>query len=338
MLKMFATKNQLVGAIIVCVIGALTMAFAITVFLAPMQIPVGGFTGIATIFSTSGLIKLPIGTLTLLINIPFFLFSYKMLGSRFGVLSIISTLVYTMAMNIFANMGFLAEFGAGINDKALSTVYGASVYGLGLGLIVRMGGSTGGNDMVANMLVKRDNRINVGNVIFGIDFLVIILSAVVFRSYVAPLYAFITSFLSAKVVDYLIEGGKRSKAYYIFSEKSEEVGKTLISELQRGATAFSCRGMYTNKERQMVLCLVLRSQAAMLKNIVKSVDKHAFIFATNVNEAFGEGFTPIEHKPANERKITKAPNPNRKMIKNRRSAKDDIANDLSSINIKKVEK
>ena len=309
MINIWASRNKFIGSIIICVFGALVMALAITVFLAPMQIPVGGFTGIATVLSTSGLIKLPIGTLTLLINIPFFLFSYKMLGSRFGVLSIISTLVYTLSMNVFEKAPFLINFASEITDKALATVYGASVYGFGLGIIVRSGGSTGGNDMVANILIKYNNRINIGNVIFGIDFFVILLSAVVFRSYIAPLYAFLTAFLSAKVVDYLIEGGKSSKAYYIFSDKSEEISKALISDLHRGVTTFKGMGMYTNRERNMILCLVLRSQAAMLKNIVKTIDPQAFLFASNVNEAFGHGFTPIE---SNQTKKPAKSNPEKK--------------------------
>ncbi|MGI6213368.1 MAG: YitT family protein [Christensenellales bacterium] len=294
MLTEWVNKNHLAGSIAVCCFGAIIMALAITIFLAPMQIPVGGFTGIATILSTSGIINISIGTLTLLLNVPLFLFSYRSLGSRFGILSLISTVVYTMAITLTERSTALNALARQMTDKALATVYGASVYGLGLGLIIRMGGSTGGNDMVANLLAEKVGKANIGNVIFGIDFLVILLAAIVYKSFLAPLYAFLTSFLSAKVVDYIIEGGKSSKAYFIFSQKHQEIGQAIIEKLQRGVTSFRGLGMYTNAERQMLLCLVFRSQAVMMKNIVKNIDDKAFMFATNVSEAFGYGFTPFE--------------------------------------------
>lgn len=294
MLKKWIGKNNLLGSIVICCFGAVAMAFAITVFLAPMKIPVGGFTGIATILSTSGLIKISIGTLTLLLNVPLFLFSYRSLGSRFGILSIIATVVYTMAINLLELSPTLVHFASQMTDKSLATVYGASVYGLGLGLIIRMGGSTGGNDMVANLLSEKIGKANIGNVIFGIDFFVILMSAIVFRDFLAPLYAFLTSFLSAKVVDYVIEGGKSSKAYFIFSQHYQEIGQAIMGELGRGVTSFKGLGMYTNAERQMLLCLVFRSQAVMMKRIVKNIDPQAFMFATDVSEAFGYGFTPFE--------------------------------------------
>ena len=302
MLKGWVDKNHLVGSILICCFGAVAMAFSITVFLAPMQIPVGGFTGIATILSTSGILRIPIGTLTLLLNIPLFLFSYRSLGSRFGVLSLISTIVYTMAINLLESSTGLAHLASQMTDKALATVYGASVYGLGLGLIIRMGGSTGGNDMVANLLSEKVGKANIGNVIFGIDFFVILMSAIAFRSFLAPLYAFLTSFLSAKVVDYVIEGGKSSKAYFIFSHNYQEIGQAIMGKLGRGVTSFKGMGMYTNAERQMLLCLVIRSQAVMMKNLVKSIDPEAFMFATDVAEAFGYGFTPFEPDKNTRRK------------------------------------
>lgn len=307
MLKGWMEKDHIVGSIIICSFGAIAMALAITIFLAPMKIPVGGFTGIATILSTSGLVHMSIGTLTLLLNIPLFLVSYRSLGSRFGVLSIISTIVYTMAINLTERIPIFYELAAQMTDKALATVYGASVYGLGLGLIIRMGGSTGGNDMVANLLSEKIGRANIGNVIFGIDFFVILMSAIVFKDFLAPLYAFLTSFLSAKVVDYIIEGGKSSKAYFIFSQKYQEIGQALMDKLGRGVTSFKGQGMYTNSERQMLLCLIFRSQAVMMKNIVKSIDSDAFMFATNVSEAFGYGFTPFEteKKIYRKKKISK---------------------------------
>lgn len=296
MLKIWGTKKQFVGSILFCVIGALIMSFAVTVFLAPIKIPVGGFTGIATILSTSGLINLSIGVITLILNIPLFLFSYKQLGSRFGILSIISTLIYTVSMDLMVRVPALTEFYQQINDHMLAMIYGASLYGIGLGIIIRTGGSTGGSDMLANVIGRKTNNNNIGILIFIIDFAVILLAGIVFKSYVLPLYAFITTFMSSKVIDYLIEGGKRSKAYYIFSERTDEIAAAIIKDLRRGVTAFKGKGMFTNKDRNMLLCLVLRTQTAQLKKIVKSVDPHAFLFATNINEAFGEGFTPFNTK------------------------------------------
>lgn len=307
MTKIWDTKQQFFFAILICSVGAIISALAVTVFLAPMNIPVGGFTGIATILSTSGIIKLSIGIITLIMNIPLFIMSYRQLGSRFGILSLISTLIYTISMDILARVPALISFSAEITDINLSIVYGSVVYGIGLGMIIRTGGSTGGSDMLANMITRKMNRFNIGFIIFGIDFVVIFMAAVVYRSYTAPLYAFLASFLTAKVIDYLIEGGKRSKAYYIFSDKVEEISAAIIRDLHRGATGFKVTGMYTHKERNMIMCLVYRTQTAHLKKIVKSIDQYAFLFATNVNEAIGEGFTPFEEtkEKKNKKKISK---------------------------------
>ncbi|MGI6701270.1 MAG: YitT family protein [Christensenellales bacterium] len=291
--KIFETKKQFIASALTCIAGAAIMSFSIILFLAPMKIPVGGFTGIATVLSTSGIIKLSIGALTLIMNIPLFLFSYRHLGSRFGVLSIISTLVFTISMDVFSNIKAFQNFSAQMTDMALSAVYGATIHGIGLGLIIRAGGSTGGSDMLANVIGRKFHTHNIGYIIFIIDFIVILMSGLVFKSYILPLYAFLTTFLTSKVIDYLIEGGKRTKVYYIFSEKIEEISAAILADLKRGVTAFKGTGMYTRKERNMIVCLINRTQTNSLKKLVKNIDKNAFIFAVNAHEAFGEGFTPI---------------------------------------------
>jgi len=297
-------KNHLTGSIVMCFAGSVVMSFGLILFLAPMKIPVGGFTGIATILSTSGIVPLSIGILTLLMNIPLFIFSYNQIGSRFGVLSLISTLIYTITMDLFSRVPAFIDFSNQLHDVALSAVYGSIVYGLGLGLIIKAGGSTGGSDMLAYVIGKKIHRPSVGFIIFAIDFLVIALSGIVFKSYITPLYAFLTSFMTSKVVDYLIEGGKRSKVFYIFSDKVEEISKAIIEELHRGATAFKGTGMYTHKERNMIICLINRTQTSLLKKIVKKIDERAFLFISNVNEAIGEGFSPMD-QDQKENLITK---------------------------------
>ena len=134
MTKLWDTKKQLSFAIIFCSLGGIIAALAVTIFLAPMKIPVGGFTGIATILSTSGLVNISIGHLTLLMNIPLFMFSYRLLGNRFGILSIISTLVYTLAMDAFARMEFITNLATQLDDIGLAVLYGSIVYGIGLGI------------------------------------------------------------------------------------------------------------------------------------------------------------------------------------------------------------
>lgn len=289
----FGTTKNFIITVLSCVACTFIMAFGVSIFLVPQKIAAGGFTGLATLINYITGTKLSVGAIVFLLNLPLFILSTKNLGSKFGLLSIISTISYTVFIDVVKVLSITPTLIEAIQDKTLCVIYGSVLLGAGLGSIVKMGGSTGGSDMLANLIVNKINFAKIGFSVFAIDATVIAASFFVYKDFQAPLYAFIATFLSAKIIDYIIEGGKINKVYYIFSDKAEEIGEEIVKKLKRGATIWSGTGIYTKKERQVLMCLVLRSQSGSLKSLIKQVDPKAFLFCTNSTEAFGEGFTPM---------------------------------------------
>jgi uncharacterized membrane-anchored protein YitT (DUF2179 family) len=207
-----------------------------------------------------------------------------------------------MSVFLFSISGLPALPELAALDKTLALVYGSAFFGVGLGMVIKVGGSTGGSDMLGNYISTRFHVQRIAGIIFCIDASVILLSAIVFRSISAPLYAFLASFLSAKVMDYIVEGKKASRAYYIFSDKHKEIADALLHGLGRGVSGINTTGMYTNQERKMLLCIVLPAQIPLLRGIVMDIDAKAFIFGTNVHETFGQGFADIHEAKAKKLK------------------------------------
>ena len=191
--------------------------------------------------------------------------------------------------------------------------------GTGIGLVFRGNGSTGGCDMVAVVVNKFFPTVTTGQIIIFVDGAVVILSALVYSSLVLPLYALITIFISGKVSDMFVDGIRSLRAYYIVTDKKEELSQAIFNKLNRGVTNLKCEGMFTHNDRDMLLIIVRRAQILALKKIVKKIDPNSFMFSHNVKEAYGNGF--IAHA-------------NDKIKKNKKSIllKDSKSNDLNKQN------
>jgi uncharacterized membrane-anchored protein YitT (DUF2179 family) len=167
-------------------------------------------------------------------------------------------------------------------DMFLGCVYGGVLMGAGIGLVVRSGGSTGGTDMAAKMLSARFKHIGISTFVFAIDFFVIAGAA---------LYAIASLYVTTKLIEVMTVGLAISKAFYIISDKNDEIAKVIMEKLSRGVTALSAKGVYSGAQKEVLLC-VLRwhTEGAKLKRIVKSIDESAFVIVADVKEVMGEGF------------------------------------------------
>ncbi|MDS1030591.1 YitT family protein [Bacillota bacterium LX-D] len=262
-------------------IGSLITALGLVLFLVPNKIADGGFTGLATIFYY--LFHFKVGYSLFLLNVPIFLLSLKELGLRTGI----KTIFGISALSIFVEL-FSALLTPPTHNLILATVYGGVISGLGLGIVFRFGGTTGGTDLAAR-LINKYLKLSIGKSLLAIDAVVITLAAIVFNVELG-LYGFLVIFLSAKVIDLLQEGEEYFKAALIVSEKRGEIGRAIMHDLGRGVTYLQGIGGYTGEQKGMLMVVFSRNEQPNIIQIVSGTDPKAFVIVANVHEALGEGF------------------------------------------------
>ncbi|MGI6685709.1 MAG: YitT family protein [Bacillota bacterium] len=281
-------KYRVLWELIGITIGCFITAIGLVAFLIPNKIAAGGVSGLATVLYY--LFKFPVGITMFVINIPLLLFCIKELGMKFGVKSLYGTFVLSFFVDFLA---FLIKE-PWTNDALLAAVYGGVLCGLGLGVVFRFKGTTGGTDLAA-ALIHKFARISLGYSLMSIDAMVIILAGIVFDVEQA-LYALVAVFVTSKMIDVVQEGVSYAKAAIIISEEYEKIGDELLARMERGVTFFQSKGAYTKKDRYVLLCVVVQSEVSTLKDIVYSIDPQAFVIFSNVHEVLGEGFKEGEVK------------------------------------------
>ena len=260
--------------------GLLCSSAAYNLYLIPNNIAAGGFTGIGQL--VNHFIDIKVGTVSILLNIPLFLLSMKSLGLRFGLRSLLAMLGLSLFIDYL-------PMPVATNDLLLATVFGGVLGGIGFGLVLRGSATTGGTDMLASLIHRFFPAIRVSVGIFAVDGLVILASACVFDQQ-AAMYALISAFLMNVMVDIVLEGPNSAHSYFIISDHSTEIAKSLMDELERGVTALTGKGMYSGTEKQVLLCVVNRFETMQLRRIVFSIDPSAFVIANKAHEVLGEGF------------------------------------------------
>ena len=268
------------------VLGTFLLAASFSIFFIPNEIAPGGVSGFATLLNA--LFGWRVGLVVLLLNIPLFLGGWKKHGMRFMLLSLISTFL----LSLFIEVIKLPEQWISVvkEDVLLSTLFGGALCGLGLGLVIKEGCTTGGTDLLAMIINDKFPTIRVAWVLFAIDFLVVA-AAVVFLSPLKGLYALVALYVSANVMDYVQTGIDSAKAFMIVSEMPMEITQAIMSKMERGVTLLDGHGGYSRAHKEVVLCVVRRPQIAKLRSIVKEIDDNAFIMMYDVKEVEGEGFT-----------------------------------------------
>lgn len=249
-------------------------------FLIPNNIAAGGFTGVGQLIHHAT--GFPVGVCAFLLNVPLFAFSMKKMGWRFGLRSFVTMILLSVVIDY-------APFESVTSDMLLATVFGGICSGVGFGLVLRGSATTGGSDMLASLIHRFFPTVRVGQATFVIDALVIVASAFVFDAESA-MYAVMAVFLSNTVVDLVLEGPNSSHAYFIISDKATEIAQRVMDELERGVTGLDGVGMYTMKEKRVLLCVVSRFEAMRLRRIVFSLDPAAFVVACKSHDTLGEGF------------------------------------------------
>lgn len=274
--------KQIFKDISISVLGCILAAFGTACFLLPNKLSSGGFSGIATIFYY--LFNFKMGTTIIILNIPLFILAYIKFGKYFMTKSIISIIVFSKFIDIFSNSG------AFVFDKFLASVYGGILVGIGQALVFRVGSSTGGSDLIAILAGSYNSHIKIGKILVMLDLVIVFTNLIVFRNIEIGLYSFISIYIISKMIDIVFEGINFSKMIYIISDKSDEISKAINFDLKKGATELYGKGCYSQKEKNIIMCVTKRNNLIKIKNIVNEIDENAFIIITDAREVYGLGF------------------------------------------------
>lgn len=264
------------------ILGSFVMALGVSLFLLPNQLSSGGVAGIATI--TYYLLNIPMGTMIVLINVPLFFISIFKIGKYFFAKSIIGTVTLSFFIDVLDKFKPLTE------DRFLACVYGGIILGIGTAILLKVNSSTGGSDLVSYVAKKYKPTIQSGNIIVIIDIIIVTLNMICFREIEIGLYSAIAIYLMGKMIDILFEGIDFTKLMIIISDKNEEIYEQIKEKLERGTTGLYGKGMYTGKEKIVLMCAVYRNDVAKIKIIARKIDPRSFIVITNSREVVGQGF------------------------------------------------
>ena len=268
-------------------VGAVCFAFAVSFFYDPNKIAAGGITGFAVILSH----LFPVvstGTLTLLFNIPLLILALMRFGKKFVILTVYATSLGSVMMNVFEP--FAASLSPVGNDLLIPALCGAILDAIGLGLVYRAGGCTGGTDIIIKFLRQRFRHIRTGGMSLTINLFVILATFIAFHDIRISVYSAVAMVISSIILDKVLYGGEGAKLVYIISDKHEEITKTLLENLDIGVTLLHGEGAYTHKNKNVIFCAVKKQTFTRLRETIKQVDADAFMIISSATEIFGEGY------------------------------------------------
>jgi len=287
-------KNRhIVREYLYILVGTMLAGFSVGVFTTPAKIAGGGVNGIATIlYHTMGWDP---GLSMLMINVPLFLIGMHVFGAYYGVKSLVGAVSLSAFVSLFGNLtGYngILTYGDRM-DTLLAAVFGGVLLGSGIGIVMRSGSNTGGTDIIAQILNKY-TPMNLGTCLFLTDACIILAGFAVF-GLERGLFAIIQLYLSSQMINFMVMsiGTKYAKTAYIISEKHQRIGERIIKELHHGGTLLTGVGIFTGKQRTILLAVVHNQQINRLLRIVQDEDPTAFVFVHETYQVMGEGFVPM---------------------------------------------
>jgi uncharacterized membrane-anchored protein YitT (DUF2179 family) len=271
-------------------LGSAIFSFGLVHFNMENSLAEGGFTGITLILYF--VFNVDPSLSNLLLNIPIFFIGWRLLSRATFIYTIIGTFALSLFLWIFQRFSFVSI--PLHNDLTLAALFAGAFIGIGLGIIFRYGGTTGGVDIIARLGHKYLGW-SMGKTMFLFDALVITTS-LIYLSYKEAMYTLVAVFIAARVIDFIQEGAYAAKGATIISDKNNEIAEKIFKDLDRGATILNGRGSFTGNKKEVLYCVVGRNELVRLKNVIMSVDPHAFVAVSDVHDVLGEGFTLDENK------------------------------------------
>ncbi|MET0786448.1 MAG: YitT family protein, partial [Paenisporosarcina sp.] len=265
---------------IMIVMGAIFMSMGLELFLVPNHLLDGGIVGISII--AAHLSGFELGLFIFLFNIPFFFLGYKQIGKTFALSTVLGITVLSIATALLHPVPRFTD------DLLLATVFGGIALGVGVGLVIRYGGSLDGTEILA-ILFNKTTPLSVGEIIMFINLMIFVVAGFVF-TWEQAMYSLLAYFIAFKTIDIVIQGFDESKSVYIISDFVDEVGQAIMDRLGRGVTYLHGEGAYTGDTKKIIFTVITRLEEAKLKTIVEDIDTHAFLAIGNIAEVRGGRF------------------------------------------------
>lgn len=290
--KKITNKNILIlRKYLIITLGSILMALANNLIFEPMELVTGGVSGLAIVIKawTSPFIAggIPVWLTNLALNVPLYLIAAKVRGFKFLISALYGTVTYILSMMVLPVMNL------GIDDFLLISIMGGVISGIGIGLVFSVQASTGGTDLLAYIIQHKNKHLSVPVVMTCVDGVIITVGAIAFGLGNA-LYAIIAVFIVAKVSDGILEGLKFAKMAYIISDEYAKIAEAILHLMDRGVTGISATGMYSNKDKKMLFCVVSKKEIVKITEIAQRIDPKSFVIVSDVREVMGEGF--IEYR------------------------------------------
>lgn len=280
--------------------GSVLVSSGFVLFINPYNIVPGGVYGAGVVLHYL-FPSVQVGTFGFMFDIPLLLTGIKVFGKMFGAKTIVGAFITPSIMNSLTyciGNDPATMFNGKIdlsNDIILACLFGGVMLGMGVGLVIRAHGTTGGTDIVA-MLLNKFTHMPISKGVFLADALIVVFGIVVLGDWKLPLYSLITIFVSSKVIDYVLDGASYDKLLFIVSEKHDDLRGYILNELERGATYIKSSGMYTRKEKEMIFLVISRKEVTAVQSKIKEIDPAAFVVVVNAYETFGDGFKAFPEK------------------------------------------
>ena len=262
--------------------GISLVAIAISMFFVPNKIVNGGSSGLATIiYYTIGLKPSIANTL---INGILLIFALICLGKKFVTKTLISIVLLAILTEVFS------YFPPVTDNVLLAAIFGSALYGMGIGIVLSQGSTTGGTDIMGRLIQHIRPHWKIGKVLLGVDLFVVFLSLVTFKTTEAILYGIIALFISTNAIDWLMKSLNISKLAYVITDKGVDISDYLISTSPRGVTLVNGTGAYTHKDRQILICALKESELPEFQRKILALDENAFIIYSESQQIVGNGF------------------------------------------------
>jgi uncharacterized membrane-anchored protein YitT (DUF2179 family) len=274
------TRTQFAQRMLFLTLGAALFSIGLEIFLVPNNIIDGGIVGISII--VSHLSGLPLGIFLLVLNLPFLYLGYKQIGKTFAFSTLYAVSIMSGGTWLLHSVKPLTD------DPLLAAVFGGIILGVGVGMIIRFGGSLDGTEIVAILFTKR-SPFSVGEIVMFFNVFILGSAGFVF-GWDRAMYSLIAYFIAYKMIDVIIEGFDESKSVWIISERHDEIGQAIIQRLGRGVTYLHGEGAFTGGEKRVIFCVITRLEEAKMKMIVEELDPSAFLAVGNIHDVKGGRF------------------------------------------------
>lgn len=278
-----------VTELLMCVLGAFMYAAAVSLFVTPLKFAAGGLTGLGILINYL-VPAISTGAFVFAANIPLFIVSWRKFGFRFIARTIFATALVSLFIDLLANAGEKYGWFFAGEEKLVGAIFGGIIAGAGLGIVFLGGATTGGLDILARLLKLKFPHFSVGRLILICDFVVVLLSGIVYKSVESILYSIIIVFLSSIAVDYIVAGRSHSKLLFIMTDSHEQVTKDIISICGRGVSVIPAKGGYTGNDKKLLMCVVRAHEVSRVRNVVAKYDENPFIIIADSSEVLGQGF------------------------------------------------